>query len=268
MIGHIYHTVPLPRPELEGLICKRHEIDLLGSSYLPERDGFLKPLAADTGSFFQAVARLSIITQDILTFLHSAAAVTKSPEQLQQDTARLDLCLSQWSATLPPSFNYWEMSHSTGSLFARERILLGAQLSSARMLLTQPSLYAIVHDWSPDRAQRNEQTRRMSVICVEAAKTLVDLLPDEPSVDFVYGQCSWWCIVHHLTQAASILLLSSSSPISLSWNQVPVSSYLKKIVHWLHIMDDQVARQAVKVLDRVSDVFSTQSVGVYPTSKA
>jgi len=268
MIGHIYHTVPLPKPELEGLICKRRDINLLGRSCLPEKDGSLKPLSADTGSFFQAVARLSIITQDILTFLHSAAAVTKSQEQLQQDTVRLDWCLSQWLATLPTSFNYWEMSHSTGSLFARERMLLGAQLNSARMMLTQPSLYAIVHDWSPARAQTNDQTQRMSVICVEAAKSLVDFLPDEPSVDFVYDQCSWWCIVHHLTQAASILLLSSSSPIPLSGNRIPVSSYLKKIVHWLHIMDDQVARQAVKVLVRVSDVLSTQSVGVYPTSKA
>jgi hypothetical protein len=83
--------------------------------------------------------------------------------------------------------------------------------------------------------------------CIEAAKTVVDFLPDEPNAHFIYDQGPWWCIVHHLMQAISVLLLALSYPASTSQDSMLLMHYVKKSIRWLQVMEDPVAERAYQV---------------------
>jgi hypothetical protein len=83
--------------------------------------------------------------------------------------------------------------------------------------------------------------------CIEAAKTVVDFLPDEPNARFIYDQGPWWCIVHHLVQAISALLLGLSYPASTSQDGMQMMHYVKKSIRWLQVMEDPTAERAYQV---------------------
>jgi len=158
--------------------------------------------------------------------------------------AQLDHRLEQWLLALPQEFNFQIPVIGTNK-FSRERMILGFQLCSARMLLGRLCL-------NPRRQasrEGNEATfaRRMGNSSIEAAKTIVDSLPEEPSAQFIYDQGPWWCIVHHMMQAVSVFLLGLSHPASVSQDGVILMHYVKKVIWWLQVMQDPVAGRAYHV---------------------
>jgi hypothetical protein len=87
----------------------------------------------------------------------------------------------------------------------------------------------------------------MSNTCIEAARTVVDFFPDEPSAHFIYDQGPWWCIVHHMMQAVAVLLLGLSYPASTSYDSMLLMHCVKKVIGWLQIMQDPVAERAYQI---------------------
>lgn len=200
---------------------------------------------ANSGSYFKAVVQLSILTQNILTSLYSAGTMIRPPGEVQQDMAQLNQRLDQWLISLPVEFNFQEPHNGSNDKFIRERLLLGFQLSSARMLLTRPCLSGRRQTWK----EGNEAgfARRMANMCVEAAKTIVAFLADEYHPDVLYDHGPWWCLIHHIMQAISVFLLALSYPSSTSQDSVVLVHYLKKAIRWLHIMQDPLAERAQNV---------------------
>jgi hypothetical protein len=84
--------------------------------------------------------------------------------------------------------------------------------------------------------------------CIEAAKTVVDFFPDEPNALFVYDQGPWWCIVHHMMQAVSVLLLGLSYPPSTAEDSMSLIHYVRKVIRWLQIMQDPLAERAYHIV--------------------
>lgn len=200
---------------------------------------------ANSGSYFKAVVQLSIITQNILTSLYSAGTILRSSSGIQQDTMQLVQRLDQWVSVLPVEFNSQDPSNNQKMKFSRERMLLGFQFCSARILLTRPSLTPRRQPWK----ETNDAcfARSMANMCVEAAKTFVASLPDELHTDLIYDQGPWWCIVHHLMQAISVFLLGLSYPSSNSHDSMTMVFYVEKALSWLQALQDPVADRAYHV---------------------
>jgi hypothetical protein len=205
----------------------------------------LETMEANSGSFLKATAQLSIITQSILTSLYSAAYMAKSAGEVQKSMAQLEQCLDGWVLSLPMEFNFQGPVNGASMTFARERMLLGFQCCSARMLLARPCFDVQRQAWR----EGNEASlaRRIGNSCIEAAKTVVNFLPDEPSSPFIYDQGPWWCIVHHMMQAVSVFLFSFSYPSSTSQDSILLIHYVKKVLRWLRAMHDPVAERAYYV---------------------
>ncbi|KAF2131108.1 hypothetical protein P153DRAFT_211176 [Dothidotthia symphoricarpi CBS 119687] len=206
---------------------------------------------ADSGSYFKAAIQLSNITQSILTSLYSAGTMIRSPGEIQLDMAQLGVRLDQWVAALPAEFNFQMTPNSTSMTFFRERMLLGFQLCSARMLLTRPCLGGRRHTRKDEHEASS--TRRIATSCIDAAKTVIDFLPDDPNPLFIYDQGPWWCIVHHMMQALSVFLLGLSSASPTSNGNLVLVHYVKKTVRWLRSMPDPVAGRAYSVALRSSE---------------
>jgi hypothetical protein len=205
----------------------------------------LNTTKANSGSYFRAAVQLSIITQSILTSLHPAPATTRSAEKIRQDVAQLDERLNEWTLSLPIEINFQQPLEGASMTFARERMLLGFQLCSARMLLARPSLST----WRQACREGNKPSfaRQMGDNCIEAAKVIVDFLPDDPCPRFIYDHGPWWCIVHYMMQATSVFLSGLSCPLSASQDSMLLTLYVWKAIRWLRAMHEPVAQRAYHV---------------------
>lgn len=200
---------------------------------------------ANSGSYFKATVQLATITQRILVSLYSVSTTMRSPEELQQNTHQLAKRLDQWVASLPTVFNYDEPPSMSRQDFVRERMLLGFQLCSARILLGRPSLTNLEQSWTNNH--KPSFAGDMANSCIESAKGIIDFLPDNPQLDCWYDKGPWWCIVHHMMQAISILLLGLSHPTVRSHDTVSLMQYIKKALCWLQSMPDPVAQRAYRI---------------------
>jgi hypothetical protein len=211
------------------------------------------PMAANSESYFKATVQLGIITQNILTSLYSAGTMIRALADIQQDMIQLSQRLDQWVVSMPSEFNFKThnpraRSSLSSSAYFRERVLLGFNFCSARILLTRPCLFALNH--SQAAADLNIPTtfiRRMADVCVDAAKTVANFLPEQPNALFIYENGPWWCIVHSLMQTASVFLLALSYSVSGSQEVVVLLKYAKKLVRWLRMMKDPLAERAYQM---------------------
>lgn len=217
----------------------------IGSIDPPRTPVGLGTTKANSGSYFKAAVQLSIITQSVLTSLYTASTIIRSAAEKQREMAQLSQCLDKWILSLPREFNFQDPVNGANLMFSRGRVLLGFQLCGAKMLLGRPCL-------NPQKQARREGTeatfaRRIGDSCIEAAKTVVDLLPDEPNARFIYDQGPWWCIVHHLMQAVAVLLPALSYPASTSQDSILLMHYVKTLIRWLQVMEDPVAKRAYQM---------------------
>ncbi|KNG50064.1 fungal specific transcription factor domain-containing protein [Stemphylium lycopersici] len=200
--------------------------------------------SASPGTYFRAVVQLSIITQSVLMSLYSAGTMIRSLNDIQQDTTLLSQRLDQWVSSLLPEFRPEDDASDLGNMFARERMLLKFQLCSARILLARPFL--TTRRQPLKNSHDATFSRNMSDSCIKAACTIVVSFPDEFSVH-VYEHLPWWCLIHHVMQATSVLLLGLSYPSSTSYNASALVHHVRKAVSWLQMMQGSVAECAHRV---------------------
>jgi hypothetical protein len=89
--------------------------------------------------------------------------------------------------------------------------------------------------------------RQAATACVDAAKDLLSLIPDEPNAVGLLRVGPWWSVLHWLVQATTVLMLE----ISFRTHHMPeeadvLTQTAKKGVRWLHALgeDNRSARRA------------------------
>ncbi|KAF2259054.1 hypothetical protein CC78DRAFT_572112 [Lojkania enalia] len=204
---------------------------------------------ANPGSFFRAIVQMGLITQNVILTLYSTGTVVRSLGDVQNDIVGFVQRLDQWSASLPPEFDF-QTQRLGPSRFsdrhARERMILGLHFCSARILLTRPCLGGL-GQIPTDSNVSQAFILRMAKICVEAAKTAADFLPDQPFPLFIYEKGPWWSIVHYLMQAVSIFLLTILHSSTTTQDRAMLSEYSKKLIRWLRTMPDPLAERGYRL---------------------
>jgi hypothetical protein len=77
----------------------------------------------------------------------------------------------------------------------------------------------------------------MAEISLESARQMLELLPDEPNAVWLYQICPWWCILHYLMQAATVLLLELSfGNVHMPEEEHNFLADAKKAIRWLYAM--------------------------------
>ena len=97
---------------------------------------------------------------------------------------------------------------------------------------------------SPQSANFNRQA---AMACVDAARDMLRLIPDEPNAVGLISVGPWWSILHWIVQAATVLMLE----ISFRAHHMPeeadaILEASKKALRWLHALgeDNLSARRA------------------------
>lgn len=180
-----------------------------------------------------------------LTTLTSIAKRTTvklyGPEAIQSPWASTDftiqslmLELDSWFMNLPGAYDF--MSTHTSQCPMSQRVGLALLFYSTKIGITRPCLCRLDGSLSQgDRAY--DFCSKTAAECVESACHMLTLFPDTPDAALLYKASPWWCVLHYLMQATTVLLLE----LAFKAQHVPekkstVSKAAKKAVEWLSTM--------------------------------
>ncbi|KAJ5346126.1 hypothetical protein N7452_004130 [Penicillium brevicompactum] len=120
-----------------------------------------------------------------------------------------------WLSRLPTEFHFNELDATQP--FARERASLAFRFYTTKLIISQPCL------------------RRLSDLSV--AGKVLDLLPDEVDTVWLYKVTPWWCILHHIMQSSTILLIALYTRVHpIIANAAIIVKKVKKATRWLNGM--------------------------------
>jgi hypothetical protein len=269
-----YCSVPLPNGlsdcsipddvEIRGKVAKEDKIAIsprsllflskCGTKVSSQRPFGLRPTSVNSRTYFNATIQLSAISQDILTSFYSVVSTIRSPSAVHLDIVGLNLRVDRWAMSLPRELDPSFLSASSRPTSTRERMLLTFQLCSTRMLLARPYL----HDPRQlgERAD-SDLVDRIINSGIAAAKTIMNMLPDEPNPVSIYHQGPWWCIVHHIMQAISILLLGTMYASPKLQENLGLLQYVKKALRWLCSMQDPLAGHVYRLALNSFEIVAT-----------
>lgn len=194
---------------------------------------------------FRHYARLSMFTNEVLKRLYRADAMEQSWAQIQSNIAFLNINLEDWRQTLPSVFDFTKKQRDRQ--FVRQRMNLGFFYYSALTIINRPCLCRIDRKIPDESDKAKDFNRETAASCVNAARGMLDLLPDEPNAVGLSRIAPWWCLVHYLMQAATVLMLELSFRADHMPNEVEeIFDAAKKALAWLRSMarEDEAARRA------------------------
>ncbi|KAL4806403.1 fungal-specific transcription factor domain-containing protein [Aspergillus unguis] len=146
---------------------------------------------------------LGLIMRRSIDALYAPGAGRKSWRSIEMVISALSSRADSWLSKLPAEFHFTQGSAAC----ERERLSLALSFYSTKILITQPCLSRILL-----QASFNTHTEAfcttMATMCIDMASEMLDLLPDTPNIAFVFQLAPWWCIVHYIMQAITIILIS------------------------------------------------------------
>ena len=135
-----------------------------------------------------------MITQKTLLELYSPNIVVKSWESVQGLIADLTEELETWATSLPPGLSFFHAS--ADPTHQRERFILELYYHNTKILITRPCLRHIDRRIENQTKASHEFNQRTAAICVSAAKSISNLLPNNiPHQRVQLYQGPWWSIV-------------------------------------------------------------------------
>lgn len=194
---------------------------------------------------FRYYTRLSTVTNEVLDRLYRSGAMLQSWAQVQTNIADLNSNLENWRQSLPSVFDFRKKQRDKE--FVRQRMNLGFSYYSTLTIINRPCLCRIDRRISDESDKAKAFSRENAGRCVNAARGMLDLLPDVPNALGLYKLAPWWCLVHYLMQAATVLMLELSFRACHMPNEVEeVFDAGKKALEWLRSMSgmDEAARRA------------------------
>ena len=222
-----------------------------GSNFMEQQDPELSVIDSPSdGLCFLFNVKLSILTDEAMNRLYRAGASKETWAQVQTKIMDLNSKLSAWVQDLPIVFDFTRKQQD--QQFLRHPLYLGFAYYSTSIIINRPALCRI-DDQIPRESERaKELNRTIAAKCVHSAKAILEMLPNVPNAVGLYRVSPWWCLVHHLVQAATVLMLELSLRAYHMPNEAEeIVRAAKKAVLWLRAMseEDMAAHRAWKLCD-------------------
>lgn len=183
--------------------------------------------------FFYQLIDLTLISQAVLNKVYSIEGIREGSSVTEYRLQKYSLCMDRWLAKVPPPYQFtipdagpWHLNHAQlddeNAPFARERVCLAMNYYSARVILCRPCLSqthspqssasASASSSSPahDANHRAKLRTDMATDCLQAACSLISILPDNPDIAWLVRVTPWWSVLHFIMQATTALLLTLS----------------------------------------------------------
>ncbi|KAJ5109690.1 hypothetical protein N7532_002335, partial [Penicillium argentinense] len=251
--------------------------------------------------FFFHLVDLTLIAQAVLNKIYSIEGLREGTSQTEYRLQKYGSRMDRWRSKIHPSYQFnppdagpWQIIPNLDDEsipYARERVCLAMNYYSARITLSRPCLTQThsIPSGSPSPGTTPAEPSRhakfrteLATTCLQAACSLISVLPKEPDESWLVHMTPWWSVLHFLMQATTALLLglsycSFASPpqnpsiarLSSTQKDVPLDlkptlpllaadlniaiAEVRKALSWIHAMAslDPAARRAFLLCDSV-----------------
>ncbi|KAL2810683.1 fungal-specific transcription factor domain-containing protein [Aspergillus granulosus] len=224
--------------------------DLHGSDKIRDTTG-LSGLPHSCSLFFLYHVDLAVITQEVINRVYSLDCIMIPWSQIENRIGELRARIELWHSNLPKVYDWRSRDEQSPDLL-RARLCLAFGFYSARITLGRPCLCRRDIQ-NPDMPfQKKTFTHEIAVTVLDSAQQLVGLLPDVPDASSIYQLCPWWCVLHYLMQATTVLLLELSfGSIHMPNKEGAFLEAAKKAIRWIHAMSkfSAASRRAWELCD-------------------
>lgn len=198
------------------------------------RTEYLKSLPPCMSLYFLQLASLTSIAKRMMIKLYSPEAMQSPWPSIEFTIQSLTLEIDSWLMNLPAPYDF--TSTQTSQCPTSQRMGLALLFYSTKIGITRPCLFRL--DSSCSQGDKSyEFCSKTAAECVESACHMLTLFPDTPDAALLHKMSPWWCILHFLMQATTVLLLELAFKAQHVPDKAPmVSKAVKKAVEWLFIM--------------------------------
>ncbi|CAG8297687.1 unnamed protein product [Penicillium nalgiovense] len=199
---------------------------------------------------------LTILMREVIDNLYAPGTAHKTWVEVEIAIASLNIKANNWLLLLPAPYQF--QKNCVAGPLRHQTCRLAFQFYSTKLLITQPCLRRLIHSFGVVSDAPETLSDPMVEICIQAAVQLLDILPDEPNLTWLYGVIPWWCALHYLMQAITamltILLLRTNVGMT---DTNTISLKLEKALGWLKALS-KVDSSAQKAWLISSDIISRQ----------
>ncbi|XPS68919.1 hypothetical protein M3J09_001199 [Ascochyta lentis] len=206
----------------------------------------------DAGRYLHGTISISSLTQRVLTELYAPRTAVHSWQEIQVKIRGLLNDLEDWAAE---SLSEHLMPGSPQqSKMEREQLLLRMSYWSTKILITRPCLCRTERRIKNESDKSAHFNSEMAETCINSARALTALFPDEPGSGFIYEKAPWWNVVHIIMQCTAVLLLEVAyQGRQTENNNAEITGDIQKMISWLRAMqnNDPVADRAYQVVRKI-----------------
>ncbi|KAJ5674224.1 transcriptional regulator family: Fungal Specific TF [Penicillium macrosclerotiorum] len=161
-------------------------------------------LTPNTSLHLLYVVDLAFLTREVIETLYAPGAAQRSWPEVEFAISNFNNTADNWLSRLPAEFHF----EQSGKVlpFARQRSILGFRFYATKLLISQPCLRRLAYPIT-GAGPPSAFCGLMAKICVRKAGQMLSLLPDRPSTLWIYEISPWWCMLHYIMQASTILLI-------------------------------------------------------------
>jgi hypothetical protein len=190
-------------------------------------------LAPNGSLYFLYAVDLALLTREAVETLYAPRAKRRSWLETEIKISTLNSKADRWLSRLPAEFHFVELH--TSRPFAWERASLAFRFYTTKLIISQPCLRHLAN--LPIASFPGAVCDTMAALCVQVAGQILDLLPNEVDTVWLYEISPWWCILHHIMQSSTILLIALFTRIRpVIADADNIAEKVKKATRWLNKM--------------------------------
>lgn len=239
---------------------------------LGARNRWFKTISPTPSLYFFHLVDLSILTHAAVTAVYSLATSKNSG---QHEIRPYQEKLRTWLSNLQPPFAFTDdFDRRNISLDNRYQVSLALTYYSSQIILSRPCLTRPeIKEGTNIRFPRSRFANDTAKICVRSALSLISIFPETPTTEWLLKMSPWWCVVHFLMQALTVLLMQLSigpvpflgyhgeqagqgdidPNITANKDQMPeiILTAVKKALNWLYDIakNDPSAHRAFRITE-------------------
>lgn len=203
--------------------------------------------------YFLYVVDLAFLMREAIESLYAPGTTRRSWMEMEIAIHDFNNNADNWLARLPAEFHFAELDSTRP--FARQRASLGFRFYTTKLVITQPCLRRLAYQ-RPGSGSPGAVCDAMASVCVQAARQMLDLLPDEPDAPWLYSVSPWWCVQHYVMQSTTVLMVELFTRTHPGTNEAALLvEKIQKAVSWLRAMstkDDSSRRALLVCMDLLS----------------
>lgn len=207
----------------------------------------------NTSLYFLYSVDLAFLMREAIESLYAPGTTRRSWMEMELAIHNFNNNADNWLARLPAEFHFTELDSSRP--FARQRASLCFRFYTTKLVITQPCLRRLAYQ-RPGGGSPGAVCDSMASICVQSARSMLDLLPDKPDAPWLYSVSPWWCVLHYVMQSTTVLLVELFTRAQPGTAEAALLvEKIEKAVSWLRAMstkDDSPRRAWLVCMDLLS----------------